>query len=877
LKRTSPPALLSWLVGRLLDSRVRYAALGDFDERFRAVARKKGWTKACLFYGAQTTLLLPSYLANLAYWSTEMLKNYLTTAWRNIRKHKAEGSINVLGLALGIASCLLIYLYVRHEYSYDRFHANADRIYRTYVTEDPPERDAFSYVEAPYPLAGALKESLPGVEETVRIHLRNVLVRTGDRTFAERCHLVDPAFFRVFSFPLVRGTAAGTLGDLRSAVLTERTARKIFGHADPLGRALAIKVGDKFLDFTISAVAADPPTNSSVRFDVLIPFDNVREYMNERTFTQWLNVNYETYVLLDRPRPAAEIDAALVSLVRKHYPQDYAAYVTVRVQPLTSVHLDSRIPGGFEPASDPFYSIILMAIAVLILGVACVNFTTLAVGRSAGRAREVGVRKTMGADRRQIVRQFLGEALLLSFSALVAGLVLAAVLLPTFNVLTGKSLALAFGLDTVLFLVGLVFVVGLAAGSYPALFLSRLEPIEIMGRTLRIGGKRRLVNGLVVGQFAVSIGLIVCAMVIGAQFRFLVGRDIGFNREQVVVVPNRAPSAERAAVVERLRNSLAGRREILGVTGASSTFAKDWTLLGFDGPDGAFKQFAQITVDHDFFRTMELRLAAGRWFSRDFGTDPAEAIVVNEALLRYFGWDSGVGKSLPGPNFPPHRVVGVVRDFNFESLRSSVRPAVLVLDPTTLLRGTNDISTSFPPRSPNFINVRLAPNGAEAGIGLLKSAWTAAAPGIPFSLTFLDEDIQAQYGEVERWRRMVGFASGFTVVIAALGLFGLTALTVARRRKEIGVRKVLGASSGRIVAMFSAGFGRLVLAANIVAWPAAYFIMRRWLQGFAYRIDVPVWSFLAAGSLALVVAMATIAWQAVKAAQTDPVETIRYE
>jgi putative ABC transport system permease protein len=806
-----------------------------------------------------------------------MLKNYLRTAWRNIRKHKVEASINILGLAVGIASCLLIYLYVRHELSYDRFNANVARIYRTYVTEDPPERDAFSYVEAPYPLAGALKESLPGVEETVRIHLRNTLVRIGDQTFAERCHLVDPSFFRVFSFSLVRGTAAGALADLRSVVLTGRMARKFFGRADPIGRPLAIKVGDRFLDFTVSAVAADPPTNSSIRFDLLIPFDNVREYMNERGFTQWLNVSFETYFLLDRSRPAAEIDAALVPLVRENYPPDYSAYVTVRVQPLTEVHLNPRIPGGFEPASDPLYSIILMAIAILILGVACVNFTTLAVGRSAGRAREVGVRKTMGADRRQIVRQFLGEALVLSLSALVAGLVLAAVLLPTFNALTGKALALAAGVETLLFLAALVLVVGLAAGSYPALFLSRLEPIEVMGRTLRIGGKRRLINGLVIGQFAVSIGLIVCAMVIGAQFRFLVGRDIGFNREQVLVLPNRGPAPDRPAVVERLRNAVAGRREILGVSGASSTFTKPWTLLGFDGPDGAFKQFAEITVDYDFLRTMELGLADGRWFSRDFGTDPVEAIVVNEALLRYFGWDSGVGKSLPGPNFPSHRVVGVVHDFNFESLKSAVRPAVLALDPTTLLRGTNDINSSYPPRSPNFINVRLAPGSVEAGIALLKSAWEAAAPGVPFSFTFLDEDIQGQYGEVERWRRMVGFASGFTVVIAALGLFGLTALTVARRRKEIGVRKVLGATSGRIVAMFSAGFGWLVLAANIVAWPAAYFIMRRWLQGFAYRIDVPLWTFLAAGALALVVAMGTIAWQAVKAAQTDPVETIRYE
>ena len=806
-----------------------------------------------------------------------MLKNYLRTAWRNIRKHKAEASINVLGLAVGIASCLLIYLYVRHEWSYDRFYANAGRIYRTYVTEDPPERDAFSYVEAPYPLAGALKESLPGVEEAVRIHLRNVLVRKDDQTFAERCHLADPAFFRVFSFPFVRGTPDTALADLRSVVLTERSARKLFGRDDPTGRPLTIKVGDRFLDFTVSAVAADPPSNSSVRFDFVIPLDNVREYMNERSFTQWLNVNYETYILLDRPRPVTDIDAALVSLVRKHYPPNYSAYVTVRVLPLADIHLNPRVPGGFEPASDPLYSYVLMAIAILILGVACVNFTTLAIGRSAGRAREVGVRKTLGAEKGHIVRQFLGEALLLSFSALFAGLALAAVLLPTFNALTGKSLALKAGPDLLLFLAALMVIVGLAAGSYPALFLSRLEPVKVMGRTLRIGGRRGLVNGLVIGQFAVSIGLIVCALVIGAQFRFLIGRDLGFNREQVLVVPNRGPSDQRQAVVERLRNALSGRREIRSIAGASSTFAGGWTLLGFDGPDGAFKQFAQLTVDYDFLPTMELRLADGRWFSREFGSDPSEALVVNESFLRYFGWDSGVGKSLPSTGFPPHRIVGVVRDFNFESLRSEVRPAVLVLDPSTLLKGTNDITTSYPPRSLNFINVRLAAGSVESGIGLLKTAWAEAAPGIPFSFTFLDDDIQGQYGEVERWRRMVGFSSGFTVVIAALGLFGLTALTVARRRKEIGVRKVLGASSGRIVAMFSAGFGRLVLAANLVAWPVSYLVMRRWLRGFAYRIDIPVWSFLAAGFLALLVAMGTIAWQAIRAAQTDPMETIRYE
>ena len=806
-----------------------------------------------------------------------MFKNYLVTAIRNFLKQRIFSAINVLGLAVGIASCLLIYLYIRHEWSYDRFHANAPRLYRAYVTEDPPERDAFSYVEAPYPLAGALKESLPGVEETVRIHLRSVLVRRGNQTFSERCHLADPAFFRIFTFPLVRGSSNEVLRDSKSVVLSEKSALKLFGRDDPIGQTLSIKVGDRFIDFTVSGIATSPPPNSSIRFDFVIPFDNVREYINERTFTQWLNVYYETYVLLERPRPPAELDAGLATLVRKHYPADYSAYVTVRLQPMTDIHLNPDIPRGFEPTSDPLYSLILLVIAVLILGVACVNFTTLAVGRSARRAREVGVRKTLGADKFQIVRQFLGEALFLSLSALLAGLLLAVLLIPTFNSLTGTSLSLAAGPETILFLTVLMFVVGLAAGSYPALVLARLEPVDVIGRTPRLGGRGGLVNGLVICQFAVSIGLIICALVMNVQFRYLIGRNLGFNKEQVLVIPNRGPSDQRLAVVERLRNALGGRREILGVTGASSSFARDWTLLGFNAPDGVFRQFAEITVDHDYLRTMQMSLVEGRWFSREFGSDPAEAVIVNESLVRYFNWDSGEGKSLPGPNFPPHRIVGVIRDFNFESLRNKIRPVVLVLDPSTVLRGINDISTSYSPRTFNFIHIRIAPGSVREGINLVRSCWASAAPGVPFDFTFLDEDIQGQYREIERWRRVVGFASGFTVVIAALGLFGLTALTVARRRREIGIRKILGASPGRIVANISLGFGKLVLAANLVAWPVAYLAMRRWLQGFTYRTGIPAWSFVLAALMALAIALVTISWQAVRAAQTDPVDTIRYE
>lgn len=806
-----------------------------------------------------------------------MFKNYLKVAIRNLARQKLYSAIIILGLAVGITSCILIFLYVRYERSFDRFHAKASRIYRAVIKENPPGRDAFSYVQSPYPLAAAIREGLPGVEEAVRMDVQNMVVERGGESFAERVHLADPGLFQTFSFPLLKGDPDAALRDPRSVVLTKNAALRLFGRDDPVGRALTIRVGEKPLDFMVTGVAADPPANSSIRFGLVIPFDNVREYITTRAFTQWLDVYFETYVLLDRARPAAELDRVLAALVRKNYPQRYAAYVTVRLQPLTAIHLDPSVPAGFEPTGHPLYPLVLSVIAVLIMGVACVNFTTLAVGRSTRRAREVGVRKTMGADRAMVVRQFLGEALLLTFASLGLGLLLTVLVLPVFASMTGAALKLAASPVTCAFLVLLMGAVALAAGSYPALVLGRLEPAGVIGRAPRIGGRGRLVSGLVIGQFAVSIGLIICTLVMGAQFRYLLGRDLGFNKEQVVVIANRNTLERRAPAVERMRNTLAGRREILGVSGASGSFAREWTLLGFNTADGVFRQFAVITVDHDFLPAMGLALAEGRWFDREFGTDPAEALVVNEALVRFFNWTSGVGRSLPGPRFPPHRIVGVVRDFNFESLKNEIRPVVMVLDPSTVLKGINDISTSFPVRTPNFIHVRIAPGSVPQGLGAVKAAWTEASPGLPADFTFLDDDLRRQYSEVERWRRVVGFASAFTVIIAALGLFGLTALTVARRRKEIGVRKVLGASPGRILVLFSADFGKLVLAANLAAWPVAYLAMRRWLQDFAFRIGVPAWSFLTAGFAALVIALGTIAWQAIKAARTDPVETIRYE
>ncbi len=806
-----------------------------------------------------------------------MLKSYLRVALRNITKQKIFSFINIIGLSIGISVCILIYFYVKHEWSYDKFHENADRLYRVYITEDLPQRDPFSYVEAPYQLAEALEQTFPEVEQAVRLDVRTDIIRYGENTFSQRVHLVEPEFFEMFTFPLLKGSKQDVLKNLNSVVLTQSTAEKIFGQAEPMGQRLSLKVGDSFHDFMVSGIVKDVPSNSSIRFEALIPFENVHKYRSPRALDQWFNVFFETYVLLDRPLSASEIEEKLQSVVKNHYPERSVDMVTLHLQPIKDIHLNPEIPSGFESTSDPVYSVILLGIAVLVLIIACVNFMTLAVGRSAGRAKEVSVRKILGALRSQSIKQFLGEALLMSLSALLVSILLVHLFLPSFNSITNKELSLSYGIGTIFFFVGLMIVVGLAAGSYPAFVLSSYQPVEVLKN--KRGQRRRsvFIRTLVVGQFALSIGLIVCTFLMGDQVRFLLNKDTGFRKENVIVIQNFSARDQNRQIVDRLRNALENRKEVLGVSGSSSTFARDWTEMGFRDQEGNFRQFYQLTIDFDFIEAMGIEVIRGRNFSRDFSTDPREAIIVNEALVDYFNWDSAVGRSLPGESFPTHRVIGVVKDFNFQSLRNEVRPAVLVLDPTTLDQGISDITTTYAIGLFNFVNIRIRPGNVQKTVGLIKETWNEVAPQNPFLFSFLDQDVNRQYQEVEHWSQIVGYASGFAILIACLGLFGLAALSVSRRIKEIGIRKVLGATTADIVFMLSKEYGKIVVLANIIAWPLAYFIINRWLQDFAYRININIFKFILASVIALTVALVTVSYQSIKAGLKDPVESLRYE
>ena len=806
-----------------------------------------------------------------------MVLNYIKITLRILSKQKVYAFINVFGLSIGIASCILIYLFVRDEWSYDRFHENAENLYRVYITEDLPERDPFSYVESPAQLAGALEESFPEVERAVRLDVRTDVIRIGENTFTQRYHLADPDFFEVFTFPLLQGAPASVLQSLNSVVITERMAVKLFGTGDVLQKRMAIKVGDEFHDFIISGIAENPPPNSSIQFDIVFPVDNVKKYRSERLLSAWFDVFFETYVQLSPDHDPSEIESKLTAVVKQHYPERSVDMVTLHLQPITNIRLNPDVPAGFEPVSNPNYSYILISIAFLVLTIACINFTTLAIGRSSSRSREVGVRKVLGALKMQLIKQFWGEAFLMSFLALLTALILVELFLPFFNNLAGKQLATSFDFISLSATAFVTLLVGLIAGGYPAFVLSGSSPITTMKGTDESGSPRLFGRSLIVLQFALSIFLIISTLFMADQLHYLRNKNLGFDKEQVVAIRNYAPGSNSRAVVERFRQVLGSHPEIISISGASSNFAMLWTQMGFKTDDGSFRQFYQLTVDDEYLPTMGIELLEGRNFSPEFGTDSTEAVIVNQTLANYFDWDSAIDKRLPGQKFPQHRIIGVVKDFHFDALNNEISPLAMVLNPITLLRGINDISTSLSPRTLNFINVRISPENIPQTIQLIKSIWEQVAANQPFSFSFLDQDIDQQYRQDERWGKIVGYASMFAILIASMGLFGLATLAVSKRTKEIGIRKVLGASVPNIFRMLSNDFGKLVLIANVIAWPAAFFLIRRWLQDFAYRIEISWWVFALAGGLALVITLLTVSTQAIRAALANPVESLRYE
>jgi putative ABC transport system permease protein len=805
-----------------------------------------------------------------------MFKNYLKVALRNLWKNKAFSAINIIGLAAGLAVCLLIVLYVVDELSYDKYNKNASRIYRLDADIYFNDTQAI-FAVAPDPLAPTLKLEYPVVEEMTRVNFqRDVLVKKDNQNVQDHnVGYVDSTFFKVFTIPMIAGDPLTALKEPNSLVIDKTTAKKYFNSTDVVGKILRV---DNNTDCKITGVIKDVPRQSHFHFHFLRP----RGKDNE----SWLSNNTFNYIMLKPGVSQAEmqkhVDATISKYIGRDLEQELHSslkdleskgnHFIYHMMPLTDIHLRSDKSYEIEANGDITYVYIFSVIAIFILFIACVNFMNLSTARSANRAKEVGIRKVAGSLRVHLITQFLNESVLLSFFSLLFAIGIAALLVPLFNQLAGKEMSVATLFSTWLFpvMIALVFLVGLLAGSYPAFYLSSFQPIEVLKGKLAKGFKSSwLRSGLVVFQFCISIALIIGTIIIYEQLDYMRSRKVGYNRDQVLVIHN-------AYYLDNQIHTF--RNELLNIPGVrNASISGDLpTSTDFDN-EGWFRDaimdpskavvLTNFFIDNDYIPTLGMEIKEGRNFSKDFPTDSL-GVILNEAAVRVLGYKDALKETLYRPNFYDngihgslaYHVIGVVKDFNFSSMHQSVGPLIIV-------RGENW----------GAIAVRADTKNMSSTINAIKNKWAGMVPAQPFNYTFMDADFDNMYTTEQRTGTLFITFAVFAILIGCLGLFGLVTYAAEQRIKEIGVRKVLGASVSGIVAMLSKDFAKLILIASLIAFPIAWWAMHKWLQSFAYRITISWWIFIVAGFTALVIALLTVSFQAIRAAIANPVKSLRTE
>ena len=811
-----------------------------------------------------------------------MLRNYIIIALRNMRRQFGFTAINIVGLSIGLACCILIVLFVRDELSYDRHFEHADRIYRIAIDGKIGEQEVMA-PQSPGPMAALLMETFPEVESAVRLFRPalsgsgEISIRLGDTAFLEKkLYYADSTFFEVFSHSMVVGDPAKALTEPNSVVLTESTARKYFGDENGIGQTLRF---DDQTDYQVTGIIRDAPQQTHFRFDLLASLNSI-PFNNDMP---WLNNPFNTYVRFRDDYCVEAFETKLNDYVERNVGpniqavfgmnmQEFAAsggryrYFT---QPLTSIHLHSNLNYELEPNSDIRYVYTFSVVALLILMIACFNFMNLSTARSARRALEVGIRKVLGSDRRQLAIQFLVEVLVLCALAMILALLMVEAVLPAFNLLVEKEIETVYlGSGYLPLIVSFVLVIGVLAGAYPAFVLTRFEIIKVLkGKLLAAGSSSRLRSGLVVLQFSITIALMIGTAVVYNQMEYTQTRRLGFDQESVLVI-------ERAAALggqrDAFKNDLTGLSGVLSAAGLDNlpggTFGDDsFRPVGSSADD--LKLVWMIYADHDVIETLGMNVVAGRDFSRAAPRDSA-VLIVNQTAAASFGWDNPVGQKVASPFARPNQpdriydIVGMLEDFHFESLREEIRPiAIELVD--------NYAHT--------YMAVRLRPERVNETLTEIEALWGDFVPGESFNYSFLDSNLDALYRSDRQTGQLIGVFAGLAILIACLGLFGLAAYMAEKRIKEVGIRKVMGASTAGIVGLFAKEFVWLVGIAFVIAAPLAYLAVSRWLEGFVYRIDIEASVFISAGAVALLIALLSVGYQSIRAALSNPVDALRGE
>lgn len=804
-----------------------------------------------------------------------MIRNYFRTAFRVIARYPGYASINLFGLSVGVAVSVLLLLFVSQELTYDSFHTHSSSIYRAWVQEDYGPDQQFFNTTTPVPLAPTLKSGIPEIAETARYDRIQNVVRQGDVEFSEQLYIVDPSFLSMFSFPMEEGNLEQPFAGPASIVLTSSSAARYFGDKNPIGNTLSVVFNGEAKDFTVSSVLKNPPHNSVFEFEFLLPWDVAEWLYPARVHTAWFNVIPETYVQLNPNVRLVDLEEKIPNVMTtalgdRVEPGQY----TVGLQPLTDIHLNTEMPIGLAKVSNPVYVRILLAVALLVLFIACINFVSLSLSRASSRAREIGVRKAVGAGKSQLVWQFFGEAIVFAGISITLGLALAAVLLPAFNDLSQSQLSLTPSLLNVLLVGGLFVSIALVTGLYPATVLASFRPTEAFKGSASTGkGRGLLRKSLVSVQFGISTLLLMAVLGVGSQMDYLKTVDLGFEKENVVYIPTDLSLEEGVVLAERFRTEAIQNPEIASVSVAMTLFdPAGWARIGYQASDGVYRRFFVNAVDHDFVQTMNLRLVEGRDFSRDMPTDATAAFIVNRAFVEEYGWTDPLNEKIPG-TFDEHTIIGVVEDFHFKSLHSPIEPAVLSLSGPLLSSGAQDFDYQGTFASKVVVKTKGA--NVQETLAFMEEIWHKVAPATPFSYEFVDRDIQSQYEQESRLSTIITLGSMLTLLIAGLGLFGLAALSVAKRTREVGIRKALGASALHIVGLFGKEFSVLVALALVVALPLGYMGMDRWLATFAYRTSIHWSMFVISGVVAFSLMWMAVGLQSMRAVVANPVDSLR--
>ncbi len=856
-KKTKLPRFASWTIKNLLPDYLGHTAVGDYEEVYVRTAEHESALKARIWLWRQIfSAILCSF-----FWGIVMLKSYIKVAFRNMYRHKGFSFINIAGLAVGMACAMLIFLWVQNELSYDRFHKDVEDIYRVArEVQQPGQTYHTHYTSAE--LCRVIRDEFPEIVAAAAINGRpRVLFKHGDKAFYEGGLVqVDTSFFEILSFPFIAGDSKTALLDVDAIVITEDIAKKYFGDENPLGKTLT---WNNWLDRRVTGVIKNIPQNSHIRFDMVINTELMRSSWPEGL--QWEMKIFRTYVKLQKGVDPEQLGHKVIAAIDNKYPQHSQFKDRIYFQPLTQAHLHAV--GGGGPIN---YVYIFSLIALFVLLIACINYMNLATARSASRAKEVGLRKVVGSNRLQLTKQFLGESLFFVFFAYLLSLFLIKIFLPVFNQIAGKTITINFFDPRFIFAsLAIVFFTGLVAGSYPALYLSTFAAVQVLkGHTssgLKGAAFRRV---LVVTQFSLSVGLIICTVVVHQQLDFLRNKELGFNKENIVYIPMKENIGKN---YQAIKNRMLEDPNILSVTAKDRlpTRAFDVGLIDWEGKDVEQKLEVEFPwIDYGYFETLNMEFIDGRDFSKEFSSDVRDAVIVNEEALERMNLKSPLGKRITFPSGRTSSIVGVVKNAYFRSRQYEVVPEIYRLIPDFNSGELNLFGVIF---------IKIRGGSIKEGISAGEDMWKAVNPNYPFEYHFFDAAVDDFYRGELKMRTLSDYFSILAILISCLGLFGLASFMAERRTKEIGVRKVLGASGGNIMLLLSGEFVKWVVFANLIAWPAAYLALHAWLKNYAYRINMEWWVFLLSGVLALTIALLTVSYQALKSARTNPVEALRYE